>query len=211
MVWHLVSYSHQLWLVVFYWGLSESKFSQVSRTLLSILADLNNTVVWIVSIRPPISNSSSTLSQPLGTVPSALITLGITITLMFHGFLNTLVMSKHLSLSASLILTLWSARMAKSTIQQVLFLFFSFFFFFFFLLIITRSSLLTGNRFCLSKIPEKCFASHSLAGILFCAYTIWLCGPNLDFLHNSRWSPSPPSYALTSTVFTLVGYISLRD
>ena len=34
--------------------LSDSKSPQVSRTLLSILAVLNNLVVWMVSTRPPI-------------------------------------------------------------------------------------------------------------------------------------------------------------
>ena len=33
----------------------ESEWQQVTRTLLSILADLNNTVVWMVSTRPLIS------------------------------------------------------------------------------------------------------------------------------------------------------------
>ena len=34
----------------FHWFLSDSEFPQVSRTLLSILADLNNAVVWMVLI-----------------------------------------------------------------------------------------------------------------------------------------------------------------
>ena len=41
--------------MVFHWSLSDSKSPQVSRTLLSILAVLNNAVVWIVSTRPPTS------------------------------------------------------------------------------------------------------------------------------------------------------------
>ena len=35
---------------VFHWSLSDSKSPQVSRTLLCILAVLNNVVVWMVSI-----------------------------------------------------------------------------------------------------------------------------------------------------------------
>ena len=35
----------------FYWSLSDSKSSQVSRTLLNILVDLNNAVVWMFSSR----------------------------------------------------------------------------------------------------------------------------------------------------------------
>ena len=51
------------------------------RVLLRIQADLNNTIVWICLIRPLISNSSSSLIKPLGTVPSAPITIGITVSL----------------------------------------------------------------------------------------------------------------------------------
>ena len=36
--------------MVSHWSLSDSKFPQVSRTLLSILTDLNNAVVWTVSL-----------------------------------------------------------------------------------------------------------------------------------------------------------------
>ena len=38
----------------FYLSLSDSKSPRVSRTLLSILAILNNAVVWMVSTRPPV-------------------------------------------------------------------------------------------------------------------------------------------------------------
>ena len=38
--------------MVFHWSLSDSKSPQVSRTLLSILADLNNAVVWMISAHP---------------------------------------------------------------------------------------------------------------------------------------------------------------
>ena len=41
------------------WILRDSKFPQVSRTLLSILADLNNAVVFMVSTRLLISKSSN--------------------------------------------------------------------------------------------------------------------------------------------------------
>ena len=55
------SFSHQHYPMVFHWSLSDSKSPQVSRTLLSILAVLNNAVVWMVSTRPLISKSSITL------------------------------------------------------------------------------------------------------------------------------------------------------
>ena len=43
----------------FYWSLSDRKFPQVSQTLLSILADLSNTVIGMVSIPLLISYPSS--------------------------------------------------------------------------------------------------------------------------------------------------------
>ena len=82
----------------------------VSMSLLGILADLKNSVVWVVSIRPPISSSSSSLSKPLETVPSVPTTIGITVTLMFYSFLSYLARYKYsFFLSFSLIFTLWSA------------------------------------------------------------------------------------------------------
>ena len=72
--------------MVFHWSLSDSKSPQVSRTLLSILAVLNNVVVWMVSTRPPTSKSSSPFSNPLVTVPNAPITIGIIVTCMFHYY-----------------------------------------------------------------------------------------------------------------------------
>ena len=67
--------------MVFHLSLSDSKSPQVSRTLLSILAVLNNAVVWVVSTRPSTSKSSSPFSNPLVTVPNAPITIGIIVTI----------------------------------------------------------------------------------------------------------------------------------
>ena len=55
----------------FHWSVSDKKSPQVSRTLLSILSDLYNAVIWKVSPRPLISKSSSSCSNRLVTVPSA--------------------------------------------------------------------------------------------------------------------------------------------
>ena len=49
--------------MVFHLSLSDSKSPRLSRTLLSILADLNNAVIFMVSTRPPISNSSISFYQ----------------------------------------------------------------------------------------------------------------------------------------------------
>ena len=74
----LESFSHQRF--------SDSKFSQVYRTFLSILADVNYTVVWIVSSRPQISKFTSPFINLLLTAQSPSSTIGITVTLMFHSF-----------------------------------------------------------------------------------------------------------------------------
>ena len=96
-------------------SLSDSKSLQVSQALLSILTDLNSAVVWIVSTRPLISNSSSPCTNPLVTVPSLPITIAITVTFMFHSFFSFLARSKYLSLFyLSFNFTLWSAGMANS-------------------------------------------------------------------------------------------------
>ena len=68
------------------WRLSESKFTQVSNTLLSILADRNNAIVSTVSIRPLISKSSSRFANHLMTGPSATITIGVTVNFMYYYF-----------------------------------------------------------------------------------------------------------------------------
>ena len=116
----LESFSHKL--MVFYWSLSDSKSPPVSRTLLSIMAVLNNVVVWMVSTRPLISKSSSSFNNPLVKVPNAPITIDIIVTFMFHSFFNSLARSRCLSFfSLSFSFILWSTGTAKSTILQVLF------------------------------------------------------------------------------------------
>ena len=81
--------------MVFQWSLNDSKSPQVSRTLLSILSNVNNAVVWIVSTRPHISCGRN---NPLLTVPSTPITIGITVIFMFHSFFCSLARSWYLSL-----------------------------------------------------------------------------------------------------------------
>ena len=82
---------------------------------------LHNAVVWMVSSHPLISLSSSNLSKPLRIVPSAPITTGITVTLIFHNFLSYLAKSKYLPLcSLSSIFALRSADTVKIIKRQVI-------------------------------------------------------------------------------------------
>ena len=78
------SFSHQHQLMVFHKISSDSKSPPVSRTFLSILADLNNVVVWMVSTHVLISNYSSPFTNRLVMVPSTWITIDITVNFMFH-------------------------------------------------------------------------------------------------------------------------------
>ena len=173
--------------MVFHWSLSDSKSPQVFRTLLSILADLNNAEVWRLSALSLISNSTSPLTKPPWIVPSAPITIGITATFMFHNFL-----------------VLWQA---PSTCLSFRFLLFSIcgqpgrqnplidrFFFFFFLFTITTAGHLAGIRWtvCMLKSQRIWCVSFSVTDSGLCIHHLveW---SNFNFLHNSPYSPFPSS------------------
>ena len=87
------------------------KSLQVSRSLLWILSDLNNALVWMGSVRPPIFNSSSSL-----TVPSAPITIGIIVTFMFNYFFCFLARSRYLSLFFSTFIKFYSVISRKGKV-----------------------------------------------------------------------------------------------
>ena len=129
--------------MVFHCHLSNSKIPQVPRTLLSILDNHNNALVWSVSTCYLISKSSSSFTYPLGIVLSAPITVGITFKFLLF-FFSSLARFRFLSLFHFLLILLWSVRTEKSTIWHVLF----------FLLTIIRSN--RDWMICLYlKIPEN--------------------------------------------------------
>ena len=66
-------FSHQLKLVVFNLNLSDSKSLQFSKTVLIIRADLNNSLVSMVSILPLTSRYPSFFSKFLRTIPSSVV------------------------------------------------------------------------------------------------------------------------------------------
>ena len=162
--------------MVFHGSLIDSKSPQVSRTLLSILAILNNVVVWMVSTRPPTSKSSSPFSNPLVTVPNAPITIGIIITCMFHSFFQfPSKIEVLIFLFTFFHFILWSARTWKSTTLQVLF----------FLLIIIRSGFLAEIRWsvCMSS-PIRVYVCYLLLLLLLLFIYLFFA---LSFFTNYLW------------------------
>ena len=135
LIFHLDSFSHQL--MICHRGLSDIKCPQVSGTLFSIRANVNNVVVRMVSTCPLISKSFSLFTNHLKISPSAPTTTGITVTFMFHTvFFCSLARSWYLFIFSSFILTLGPVGM--STIKLILSLFF--------LLTISRSGRLAEIR-----------------------------------------------------------------
>ena len=154
-----------------------NKSPQVSRTLLSILAVLKNAVVWMVSTRPPTSKSSSPFSNPLVTVPSAPITIGIIVTYVFHSFFNSLARSRLLIP----LFTFFQFYSVVSRDRKV-----EYFASSLFLLIIIRSGLLAVIRWsvCVLKSHRSLCVAFSRTGAGLCIYHL-LAWSNLSFLHIS--------------------------
>ena len=125
--------------MVFYWSLSYSKSPQVSKTLLNILAVLNNAVVWMVSTRPPTSKSSSPFNNPLVTVPKVPITIGIIIISLFHSFFFQFTSKVEVLILIFIFFQFYSVVSRDSKVLNSARSLSFFFFFFFFLLITIRS------------------------------------------------------------------------
>ena len=155
----------------------------VSRTLLSILAHLNNVVIWTVSTCPLISKSSSPFNNPSVTVPRAAIMIGINVTFMLHSFFQF---------------------PSKVKVFVFLFIFFQFYSMVsqdsqvhnfassLFLLIIIRSGCPAKIWWsvCMSKFHRSLCVSFSRrdAGLCICHLFVW---SNFNFLHSSQWITLP--------------------
>ena len=114
------NYQYLTFLINFHTSVSWWFLSNVSRTLLSILADLSYAVVCLVSTRSLNSKSSSLFINILVTVTSAPIKIGITTTFMLHCFFSFLARSRFLSfLLFSFSFYLWSPGTATFTTRQV--------------------------------------------------------------------------------------------
>ena len=183
------SFSHQRQQVLSHGSSSDSKFLLVSWTLLSILSDLNNVVVWMVSTRPLISKFSSPCINPLVTVPRPPITICISVTFVIQIFIKF-----------------------PCKVQVLIFLFFFFFFvffffsilhcgqpgqqspqfgkfnfFFFFFFVTTMSGRLNEIRWsvCTLKSQRNLCVSLSRTDSGLCIYHLFVRS-NFNFLHNSQ-------------------------
>ena len=154
--------------MVSHWSLSDNKSPQVSRTPLSILNDLNNVVVWIVSTHPLISKFSSPFISPFVTVLRVPITIGITVTFIFHSFFNSLARFNYLSF-----LTIFQFYFVVCWDSKVHNFARSLFFLILLLGLVVWPRL--GDPF-ICQNPIGVCASHSQGEILGCAYIICLYG-----------------------------------
>ena len=155
--------------MVFHWSLSDSKSPQVSRTRLSILAVLNNAVVWMVPTRPPTFNSSSPFSNPLVTDQNAPITISIIVTCMFHSFFFIPYQSRGTYPSFHILSVLSCDQPGQ---QSRLLCKFSFFCWLLLSLVFWPR---LGDP-CVCRSPIRFYVCHFIGRALVCAYTICLYG-----------------------------------
>ena len=158
--------------MVFHQSLSDSKSHQVSRTLLSILADLNNAVVWMVCTRPLIAKSSSPFINPLVTVTRAPITI-VTQFLQFPSQIKVFIILFTFFQFYSVVCRDSKVHNSASSLL---------------LLIILRSGCLAEIRWsvCMSKSQRSLCMSFSRIDVGLCIYHLFLWS-NFYFLHNSQW------------------------
>ena len=128
-----VMLSKQGWLMFFLLCLSNSNSPKIFGPLLSILADCKNAAVWVVTICPLISNSSSSRPKSLEPVPSAPVIIVFTNTLVFHSFLSSQAKSNDIFAFFDLHYIIHLESETHYTANYI-----------FFLLIITRFHLLAG-------------------------------------------------------------------
>ena len=91
----------------------------VTRTLLSILANLNNAVVSMFFTHSLISKSNSPCINPLVTVPSVTIKIGITVTFMFHRYFSICTFHSFLLTSILASLFLLSTITRSSRLSEI--------------------------------------------------------------------------------------------
>ena len=123
----------------------------------------------MISIVLLISNSPSLMFKTLGTIPSAPITIGITVSFIFHIFVRSLARSKYLSISSLLFIFTVSLE-GKNPLDD------NFVFFF-----LTKTLVFWLGYSFVYQGSREFYASHFLGQILGFAFTICLYSQNLIF------------------------------
>ena len=112
------SFSHLYYPIVFQWSLSDNEIPLVFRNILSNLLDLNNAIVWIVSLFSDSQVFQSLFLILWGFFQVYQFQLVLLIPSCSIGFFSSLARSKYLShFLLSFNFTLMSARTAKSPIR----------------------------------------------------------------------------------------------
>ena len=178
--------------MVFHWSLGDSKSPQISRTLLSILADLNNAIVWMVFTCPLISKSSSLWINPFVTVLNALITIvspSLSCSTVFFQFFSKVKIFISLFTFFQFYTVVGRNDKVHYTAGSLLSFFF---FFFFFLLTLTGSGRLAEIRWsiCISKSQWTLCVSFSRTDSKLCIYHLFVWS-NINLEHNSQWISFP--------------------
>ena len=175
--------------------MSNKKSPQVSRTLLSILADLNNALVCMVCTRPHIFKSSNPCTNPLVILTRTPFTIGITVIFLFHSFFNFLTKSRYLSLAFFLSYSVVSRNSKIRNSASSLFLFF----------IILRSGHLADIMWsvCISKSQRSLCVSFARTDSGLCIYHLFVCS-NLNSCTLPSGSHCTPIRALSYTVSALI-------
>ena len=159
----------------------------------SILSNLNNTVVWIVSTRTLISKSS----PPLVNIPRAPITTGIIVTFMFHNFFQF--PSKVQALI--LLFAFFQFYCGPPGQQSPQFCKFSLFFVLFFIIIKCGRLAKIMWSICIQKSQRSLCISFSSTDSGLCIYHLFVWS-NLNFLHISQWITLPIQLCLVLFTFS---------
>ena len=182
--------------MVFYWGLSDNKSPRVSMTFFSILADLNNVVVWMVSTHSLISKSSSPFNNPSMTVPRVPIINCVNVTFIFHSVFQFLsnVLVFILLLNFFLFCSVFSRDSQVYNSAN--------FIFGWILLDLIVSPSLDALLVCQNPIGVCVSFSGTAAGL--CIYHLFAWS-NFNFFHNSEWITLPIQSFLV--LYTFSGYL----
>ena len=163
------------------WSLSDSKSPQVSRTLLSILADLSNAVVWIVSTCLLISKFSSPLYQSFGNCTKSANYN------WYHRHFHVQVFFFQFSSKVQILILLFTLFQFYSGVSRLCKVlnsassFFSFFFFFFLFGLVVWSIL--GDPF-VCQNPRGVSFFKTNVGLCIYYFLVW---SNFNSLQNSQW------------------------